>query len=157
MYFISLALYHLVVIFRSVKSTGKSRNPFSLRQESCHAIRGRFKGNPERFSSRNPSFFFFLKNPLALRVVALCRMYEDLTNCTFQVALGVGCFWPNQMVDRFFMHIHQSYFHDCALTGRLIHDPPPSILAPFIAVPVLVTLLMAALVVWRSKRTKGVL
>lgn len=96
-------------------------------------------------------------NPLQLCVVAPCRMYEDLTNCTFQVALGVGCFWPNRVVDQFFVQVHQTYFHDCALTGRLIHDPPPSILAPFIAVPVLVTLLMTALVVWRSKRTKGVL
>lgn len=29
-YFISPALYHLVVIFRSVKSTGGFRNPFFL-------------------------------------------------------------------------------------------------------------------------------
>ncbi|KAM3585423.1 uncharacterized protein V6R79_017620 [Siganus canaliculatus] len=85
------------------------------------------------------------------------EIYEGLTNCTYQVALNVYCFWPNQVVDHFFMQIHQTYFHDCALTGRLLHDPPASILAPFIAVPVLVTLLMTALVVWRSKRTEGVL
>ncbi|XP_042260104.1 receptor activity-modifying protein 1-like [Thunnus albacares] len=85
------------------------------------------------------------------------EIYEGLTNCTFQEAMKMDCFWPNQIVDRFFMQIHQTYFHDCPLTGRLLHDPPISILAPFIAVPVLVTLLMTALVVWRSKRTKGVL
>ncbi|XP_070786872.1 receptor activity-modifying protein 1-like [Enoplosus armatus] len=85
------------------------------------------------------------------------EIYEGLTNCTYQVALRVDCFWPNQVVDRFFMQIHRIYFHDCALTGRLLHDPPTGILAPFIAVPVLVTLLMTALVVWRSKRTEGVL
>lgn len=90
-------------------------------------------------------------------VITLCRIYEGLTNCTYQVALRVDCFWPNQIVDRFFMQIHRIYFHDCALTGRLLHDPPTSILGPFIAVPVLVTLLMTALVVWRSKRTEGVL
>lgn len=90
-------------------------------------------------------------------VVALCRIYEALTNCTHEVALRMDCFWPNQIVDRFFMHIHRVYFPDCALTGRLIHEPPISILAPFIAVPILVTLLMTALVVWRSKRTEGVL
>lgn len=73
------------------------------------------------------------------------------------MALRVDCFWPNQAVDRFFMQIHRGYFRDCALTGRLLHDPPGSVLAPFIAVPVLVTLLMTALVVWRSKRTEGVL
>lgn len=69
----------------------------------------------------------------------------------------MDCYWPNQIIDSFFMQIHRIYFHDCPLTGRLLHDPPASILAPFIAVPVLVTLLMTALVVWRSKRTEGVL
>ncbi|KAM6945750.1 receptor activity-modifying protein 1-like [Aplochiton taeniatus] len=83
--------------------------------------------------------------------------YGELTNCTFIIALRMDCFWPNQVVDRFFIHIHQKYFHDCALTGRLIHDPPISILGPFVAVPVLVTLLVTALVVWRSKRSEGVL
>ncbi|TKS66599.1 Receptor activity-modifying protein 1 [Collichthys lucidus] len=85
------------------------------------------------------------------------RIYEGLTNCTYQVALRMDCFWPNQIVDRFFMSIHRIYFHDCAVTGRLLQEPPNSILAPFIGVPVLVTLIMTALVVWRSKRTEGVL
>ncbi|XP_072235600.1 receptor activity-modifying protein 1-like [Leuresthes tenuis] len=84
-------------------------------------------------------------------------IYEGLTNCTYQVALRVECFWPNQIVDSLLMQVHRIYFHDCALTGRLIHDPPVSILAPFITVPILVTLLMTAVVVWRSKRTEGVL
>ncbi|KAG7239306.1 hypothetical protein INR49_029271 [Caranx melampygus] len=73
-------------------------------------------------------------------------IYEGLTNCTHQVALRMDCFWPNQIIDRVFVHIHQTYFHDCALTGRLLHDPPMSVLAPFITVPVLVTLLMTAVV-----------
>ncbi|CAN9498127.1 unnamed protein product [Ophioblennius macclurei] len=85
------------------------------------------------------------------------EIYEGLTNCTYQVALRMDCFWPNQIVDSFFMQIHRVYFHDCALTGRLLHDPPVAILAPFIAVPVFITLIMTALVVWRSKRTEGVL
>ncbi|XP_010740876.1 receptor activity-modifying protein 1 [Larimichthys crocea] len=85
------------------------------------------------------------------------EIYEGLTNCTYQVALRMDCFWPNQIVDRFFMNIHRIYFHDCAVTGRLLQEPPNSILAPFIGVPVLVTLIMTALVVWRSKRTEGVL
>ncbi|XP_056287644.1 receptor activity-modifying protein 1-like [Pseudoliparis swirei] len=85
------------------------------------------------------------------------EIYEALTNCTYQLAPKVDCFWPNHIVDRFFMHIHRIYFHDCSPTGRLLHDPPTGILAPFIGVPVLVTLLVTALVVWRSKRTEGVL
>ncbi|XP_029942135.1 receptor activity-modifying protein 1-like [Salarias fasciatus] len=85
------------------------------------------------------------------------EIYGGLTNCTYQVALRMDCFWPNHIVDHFFMQVHRLYFHDCALTGRLLHDPPVAVLAPFIAVPVLITLVMTALVVWRSKRTEGVL
>lgn len=85
------------------------------------------------------------------------QTYGELTNCTYMVAWKMDCFWPNQLIDQLFVRIHQQYFHDCALTGRLLHDPPLHILGPFIAVPVLITLLMTALVVWRSKRSKGVL
>ncbi|XP_037097321.1 receptor activity-modifying protein 1-like isoform X1 [Syngnathus acus] len=85
------------------------------------------------------------------------QIYEDLTNCTYQVALSMDCFWPDQIVDRFFARIHRDYFLDCPPTGRLIRDPPASVLAPFIGVPILVTLLVTALVVWRSKHTEGVL
>lgn len=85
------------------------------------------------------------------------EIYEDVTNCTFQIASRMNCFWPDHVVDLFFTDIHQIYFQDCALTGRLLHEPPVSILVPFIGVPVLITLLMTALVVWRSKRTEGVL
>ncbi|XP_067116790.1 receptor activity-modifying protein 1-like [Osmerus mordax] len=83
--------------------------------------------------------------------------YGELTNCTFMVAWKLDCFWPNHVIDQLFVRIHQHYFHNCSLTGRLLHDPPLHILGPFIAVPVLITLLMTALVVWRSKRSKGVL
>ncbi|AWP12844.1 putative receptor activity-modifying protein 1 [Scophthalmus maximus] len=85
------------------------------------------------------------------------RLYGDLTNCTYLVALKLECFWPNRLVDEFFIRVHQHYFHDCSLSGRLLRDPPNRILGPFIAVPVLVTLLMTALVVWRSKRSEGIM
>ncbi|XP_047211570.1 receptor activity-modifying protein 1-like [Girardinichthys multiradiatus] len=85
------------------------------------------------------------------------EIYEGLTNCTYQLALRMDCFWPNRVVDGFFMQIHHRYFHHCPSTGRLLREPPISILAPFIGVSVLITLLMTAVVVWRSKRTQGML
>ncbi|KAM9365233.1 receptor activity-modifying protein 1 [Pholidichthys leucotaenia] len=84
------------------------------------------------------------------------ELYGELTNCTYLVALKMDCFWPNRLVDEFFIRIHRHYFHNCKITGRLLSDPPNSILGPFIAVPILVTLLMTALVVWRSKRSEGI-
>lgn len=49
MYLISPALCHLLVIFRSGKSTGNFRNPFFLRQESPHTLRGHFKDIQREF------------------------------------------------------------------------------------------------------------
>ncbi|KAK7893667.1 hypothetical protein WMY93_022819 [Mugilogobius chulae] len=62
-------------------------------------------------------------------------IYEDVTNCTFQIAIRMDCFWPDHVVDRFFTAIHHEYFHDCALTGRLLHDPPPASWPPSSACP----------------------
>ncbi|KAM8749151.1 receptor activity-modifying protein 1 isoform X1 [Acanthopagrus latus] len=84
------------------------------------------------------------------------ELYGELTNCTFLVAEKMKCYWPNRLVDEFFIRVHRQYFHDCSLSGRLLRDPPNRILGPFIIVPILVTLLMTALVVWRSKRSEGI-
>ncbi|XP_019719474.1 receptor activity-modifying protein 1 isoform X1 [Hippocampus comes] len=84
------------------------------------------------------------------------ELYGELTNCTYLVALKMDCFWPNLLVDDFFIRVHKTYFHNCSLSGRLLRDPPNRILGPFIAMPILVTLLVTALVVWRSKRSEGI-
>nr|XP_023679659.1 receptor activity-modifying protein 1-like [Paramormyrops kingsleyae] len=83
--------------------------------------------------------------------------YGQLTNCTFVIALNMDCFWPNHLVNDFFIRIHKHYFQNCALSGRLLQDPPSRILGPFIVVPILITLLITALVVWRSKRSEGIM
>ncbi|XP_065818513.1 receptor activity-modifying protein 1 isoform X1 [Labrus bergylta] len=84
------------------------------------------------------------------------ELYGELTNCTFLVAEKMACYWPNRLVDEFFIRVHKQYFHDCSMSGRLLRDPPNRILGPFIVLPILVTLLMTALVVWRSKRSEGI-
>ncbi|KAK2839546.1 hypothetical protein Q5P01_013286 [Channa striata] len=84
------------------------------------------------------------------------ELYGELTNCTYLVAQKMECYWPNRLVDEFFIRVHKHYFHDCSVSGRLLSDPPNRILGPFIVVPILVTLLMTALVVWRSKRSEGI-
>ncbi|NXE45626.1 RAMP1 protein, partial [Casuarius casuarius] len=82
--------------------------------------------------------------------------YGELTNCTALLADKLACFWPNRLVDEFFVAVHRRYFGGCPLSGRALRDPPAAVLCPFIAVPVLVALLAAALVVWRSKRGEGI-
>uniref|UniRef100_A0A8D0XUZ8 Receptor activity-modifying protein 1 n=1 Tax=Sus scrofa TaxID=9823 RepID=A0A8D0XUZ8_PIG len=82
--------------------------------------------------------------------------YKDLSDCTRLVAQRLDCFWPNAAVDKFFLGVHQQYFRNCPVSGRALQDPPSSVLCPFIVVPILATLLMTALVVWRSKRPEGI-
>ncbi|CAN2389120.1 receptor (G protein-coupled) activity modifying protein 1 [Pristimantis euphronides] len=84
------------------------------------------------------------------------EIYTDVTNCTSLLAYHQNCYWPNHVVDKFFTDIHKKYFKNCALTGRKPADPPLPILCSFIFIPVLITLLMTALVVWRSKRSEGI-
>ncbi|XP_066045407.1 RNA-binding protein 44-like [Chamaea fasciata] len=82
--------------------------------------------------------------------------YGELTNCTALIAERLDCYWPNRLVDEFFVAVHKQYFRNCSPSGRALHDPPNGVLCPFIVLPVLVTLLMTALVVWRSKRSEGI-
>ncbi|KAM8806623.1 RNA-binding protein 44 [Eudromia elegans] len=81
--------------------------------------------------------------------------YGELTNCTALLAEKLACYWPNRLVDDFFVAVHRHYFRNCSQSGRALRDPPPAVLCPFIAGPVLVMLLATALVVWRSKRSQG--
>lgn len=85
-----------------------------------------------------------------------CSTYGELTNCTALIAERLDCYWPNRLVDEFFVAVHKQYFRNCSPSGRALHDPPNGVLCPFIVLPVLVTLLMTALVVWRSKRSEGI-
>ena len=85
-----------------------------------------------------------------------CRSYKELSNCTRHVVQQLDCFWPNAEVDKFFLVVHQRYFRNCPVSGRALQDPPSSVLCPFIVVPILVTLLVTVLVVWRSKRPEGI-
>ncbi|XP_072434536.1 receptor activity-modifying protein 1 [Chiloscyllium punctatum] len=87
---------------------------------------------------------------------ATLSYYWDLTNCTFLIANKMDCFWPNQVVDQFFVTVHKEYFANCSVSGRGLGDPPNNIIGPFIMIPVMVTLLMTALVVWRSKQNEGI-
>ncbi|EHB08730.1 Receptor activity-modifying protein 1 [Heterocephalus glaber] len=82
--------------------------------------------------------------------------YRDLTDCTRDMAERLGCFWPNVEVDKFFVAVHQRYFHSCPASGRAVGEPPSTVLCPFVVLPITVTLLVTALVVWRSKRTEGI-
>ncbi|XP_051020889.1 receptor activity-modifying protein 3 [Acomys russatus] len=83
--------------------------------------------------------------------------YEHFTNCTEVETNFVGCFWPNPLAQNFITGIHRQFFSNCTVDRTHWEDPPDEVLFPLIAVPVLLTVAMAGLVVWCSKRTDQLL
>ncbi|XP_028917934.1 receptor activity-modifying protein 3 [Ornithorhynchus anatinus] len=78
--------------------------------------------------------------------------YDNFTSCTELETNIVGCFWPNPLAEGFITDIHRQFFSNC--TSDKVHweDPPDEILIPLILIPVLLTVGMASMVVWCSKR-----
>lgn len=87
----------------------------------------------------------------------LHRYYESFTNCTELETRTMGCYWPNPLAQSFITGIHRQFFSNCTVDRAHWEDPPDEVLIPLIAVPVLLTVAMAGLVVWRSKRTDRLL
>lgn len=87
----------------------------------------------------------------------LHRYYESFTNCTEVETNVVGCYWPNPLAESFIAGIHRQFFQNCSVDRQDWEDPPDEILIPLITVPVLLTIAMTGVVVWRSKHTEQVL
>ncbi|XP_065398066.1 receptor activity-modifying protein 3 isoform X1 [Macaca fascicularis] len=83
--------------------------------------------------------------------------YESFTNCTEMEANIVGCYWPNPLAQGFITGIHRQFFSNCTMDKVHLEDPPDEVLIPLIIIPVVLTVAMAGLVVWRSKRTDTLL
>nr|XP_030727126.1 receptor activity-modifying protein 3 isoform X2 [Globicephala melas] len=82
--------------------------------------------------------------------------YESFTNCTEVETNVVGCYWPNPLAESFIAGVHRRFFQNCSVDRQHWQDPPDEILIPLIAVPILLTIAMTGMVVWRSKRTDQV-
>uniref|UniRef100_A0A8B9YB13 Receptor activity-modifying protein 3 n=2 Tax=Bos TaxID=9903 RepID=A0A8B9YB13_BOSMU len=83
--------------------------------------------------------------------------YESFTNCTEVETNVVGCYWPNPLAESFIASVHRQFFQNCSVDRQDWEDPPDEILIPLITVPVLLTIAMTGVVVWRSKHTEQVL
>lgn len=82
------------------------------------------------------------------------RYYAIFTNCTETGSNAVGCYWPNPLAQSFLSGVHRQFFSNCSVDRAQWEDPPDEVLVPLIALPVLLTVAVAALVVWRSKHTE---
>ncbi|XP_059963684.1 receptor activity-modifying protein 3 [Mesoplodon densirostris] len=82
--------------------------------------------------------------------------YESFTNCTEVETNVLGCYWPNPLAESFIAGVHRRFFQNCSVDRQHWKDPPDEILIPLIALPILLTVVMTGVVVWRSKRTNQV-
>ncbi|XP_001496147.4 receptor activity-modifying protein 3 isoform X1 [Equus przewalskii] len=83
--------------------------------------------------------------------------YDSFTNCTEEESTKVGCYWPNPLAQGLIIGIHRQFFSNCTVDRPHWEDPSDEVLIPLVIVPVLLTVAMAGLVVWRSKRTDQLL
>ncbi|MGH0141462.1 UNVERIFIED_CONTAM: hypothetical protein FKN15_073775 [Acipenser sinensis] len=80
------------------------------------------------------------------------REYNTFSTCTEQNSEIIGCFWPNPFVESFIISLHKHFFSNCTSDQVIWEDPPDNMLTILIVIPVLLTVVMIALVVWCSKR-----
>ncbi|XP_072431745.1 receptor activity-modifying protein 3-like isoform X1 [Chiloscyllium punctatum] len=78
--------------------------------------------------------------------------YSTFSYCAESVVEGISCFWPNPQVENYLINIHKHFFSNCTLEMLMFQDPPDKILIALITVPILLTIIMIAIVVWCSKR-----
>ncbi|XP_007538997.1 receptor activity-modifying protein 3 [Erinaceus europaeus] len=84
---------------------------------------------------------------------AIIGYYESFTNCTEQETHSAGCYWPHPLTHSYITGVHRQFFSNCTVGLAQWEDPPDEVLVPLIALPVLLTVAMVGLVVWRSKHT----
>ncbi|XP_075068764.1 receptor activity-modifying protein 3 isoform X2 [Mixophyes fleayi] len=77
--------------------------------------------------------------------------YDTFSKCTEMTAKHAGCFWPNNLAERFITGIHRQFFSNCTSDTVIWEDPPDKILTTLILIPIFLTAAMISLVVWCSK------
>nr|ACI67267.1 Receptor activity-modifying protein 1 precursor [Salmo salar] len=63
----------------------------------------------------------------------------------------LGCYFPNQVVQDFFIQIHSSFFQACPEEEELFPDAPSGVVLTLTLIPVSLIPILVFLVVWKSK------
>uniref|UniRef100_A0A4W5K4N9 Receptor activity modifying protein 2 n=1 Tax=Hucho hucho TaxID=62062 RepID=A0A4W5K4N9_9TELE len=79
------------------------------------------------------------------------RPYNELTECIEHSAIYSGCYFPNQVVQDFFIEIHSQFFQACPEEEQLFPDAPFGVVLTLTLIPVSVIPILVFLVVWKSK------
>ncbi|XP_062900068.1 receptor activity-modifying protein 3-like isoform X1 [Mobula hypostoma] len=79
--------------------------------------------------------------------------YSTFSFCMELSAESVYCYWPNPQLETYVINMHKLFFSNCTSEILIFQDPPDNILCILIAVPICLTIVMIAVVVWCSKRS----
>lgn len=79
--------------------------------------------------------------------------YSNLSNCTEEISDCLLIPWPNPLVERRFVEIHERFFMDCPIEE--LSDPPPAIILALVITPICLIPIMVGLVVLKTKNGDG--
>ncbi|CAB1312205.1 unnamed protein product [Coregonus sp. 'balchen'] len=79
------------------------------------------------------------------------RPYNQLTKCIESWTTYLGCYFPNQVVQDFFIQIHSHFFQACPEEEQLFPDAPSGVVLTLTLIPVSLIPILVFLVVWKSK------
>lgn len=74
--------------------------------------------------------------------------YHKMTFCLEELSVMVDCYYPNPIIQDFFLSIHSYYFHNCSNED---YDAPQGLVMALTLIPVSIIPVLVYLVVWRSK------
>lgn len=79
--------------------------------------------------------------------------YSNLSDCTEKISDCLRIPWPNPLVERRFVEIHEKFFVDCP--SEELSDPPPAIILALVITPICLIPIMVSLVVLKTKNGDG--
>ncbi|XP_041087549.1 receptor activity-modifying protein 3-like [Polyodon spathula] len=78
--------------------------------------------------------------------------YSDMSNCAEYVSELIGCYFPNAIVENFFVQIHSQYFSNCTTEEEAVYaDPQDEMVLVLTIIPVCIIPVLVSLVIWKSK------
>lgn len=104
-------------------------------------------------AARLNDYFLLIFSFSSFLFFSLRSEYHIFTLCTETRSQLVDCYWPNPLVEGYIIRIHKQFFSNCTNEQEVWVDPPEKTLVILILIPVFLTLVMIALVVWCSKRS----
>ncbi|XP_051274050.1 receptor activity-modifying protein 3-like isoform X2 [Dicentrarchus labrax] len=81
----------------------------------------------------------------------IIRPYHEMTMCLEKLSGMIGCYYPNPIIQEFFVQIHSEYFQNCAEEELQFPDAPHGVVITLTLIPVCLIPVLVYVVIWKSK------